>query len=207
MHVIADAHGQGGEDRGLLVGLGLDNGRGHAGQQGNAVHHHHVLLAGGTMRHDAATPVHGQVAAVEEQGVLAPGLVDIEQRYLVLGAEMAEDGVFLLRLAQVKGRGSQIDEQFGPGRRVVQQVGHRVGGVELPGEEILVVPDILADGDAQGQTFVAVWDAQLAGLEVAGLVKDIVAGQQPFVGSAENLAVFKEDGAVVQRFAGGLGVE
>ena len=76
-------------------------------------------------------------------------------------------------------------------------VGHRVGLVE----PYLLAPHILADGDAEVQSFDPVQLGGLARLEIPGFVKDIVGRQQLLAGPEDNLAPAGDHRRIVKGFA------
>ena len=82
-------------------------------------------------------------------------------------------------------RGGNIDENAGAAG---DQFGDRVAGVHGRGPEGFIVPDVLANGDTELFPFQAVDILLVGGLEVAGLVEDVVGGQQ-------HLALFEDDAA------------
>ncbi len=98
------------------------------------------------------------------------------------------------------GRGVDADEDGGAG---LGEVLDRILAVEAALPELLVVPGVLADGE--GDLVAAEIEECLAlgGQEVAGLVEDVVSGQQHLRLREEDAAALDDGGAVGGAFAGG----
>ncbi len=110
--------------------------------------------------------------AVEDEFVVGADLVDVDEGFvegLGLGGEELEAEIVL---AHDERRSRAVDEDVCAG---LAEVGDGVLVVEATGDQSLVVPKVLADGDAELE---AVEGDDVArrggGLEVAGLVEDVV---------------------------------
>jgi hypothetical protein len=76
------------------------------------------------------------------------------------------------------------------------QFRHRIGVVERPAPERLVVPDVLADGDRHAAAPEPQHERPVAGLEVAALVEHVVGREQPLAVEGDALAAPRRDGGV-----------
>ena len=150
------------------------------------VHDHDVLHELGGARQHRARRVHDERGTVEDQLVLSPDLVDVDERARGVGRARAEHALALLEPARVVRGGVEVDDELGPARG-------------LRGSRPVRAPDVLADRHAHPY---AADDEEhrvaLAGGEVALLVEHGVVGQQPLVVHALHLAVGADRGRVVQ---------
>jgi hypothetical protein len=166
--IVAQAHGERGVD------LRLEGQRGSLARCGfGQVHQQRVGLEGCAEGDGLAPGAQGHGAAVEEQLVVAPHLVHEEHGGLGLTGPAAEQRGAQARLAGVERRGAQVQDRVAASKLIQ--------GVELvtvAGQQLGVVPEILADGHAQLHARDLDGAGVGGGLEVAGLVEDVVGGQQ-----------------------------
>lgn len=80
-------------------------------------------------------------------------------------------------LVDGEGRSGDVDQDAGS---LGDQLSDRITGVHGRGPEGFVIPDVLADGDAELLLVEAVDVLLVAGLEVAGFVEDVVGGKEHF---------------------------
>ena len=107
------------------------------------------------------------------------------------------------RFFDVEGRGGHVDQQVGAGTAHGR---HRVAVVERPRKDVLVVPDVLADGQRQPSPPEFDHLVGLARLEVAALVEHVVGRQEPLYGPVQHPAVLEQGRGVEQRLARSLRV-
>ena len=141
-------------------------------------------------------------AAVEHQLVVAADEVAVNQRAAALGRELREQHVPAVLLAEAPRRGGEVEQQFRAGG------GQFLGGTAVVAavvQEHLVVPDVLADGDAH----LGAEDLhrRVIGrrLEVAILVEHVVGRQQRLVANGGHLTAL-EDGGGVAGWPAGVGL-
>ena len=96
-------------------------------------------------------------------------------------------------LAERVGRGRDVDVR---GRARSGELGHRIGVVEGPLPERLVVPDVLADRDGHAPARDAQDERAVARLEVAALVEDVVGRQQALAVEGDAPSSARGDGGV-----------
>ncbi len=151
-----------------------------------------VLDELGTAGEQRAVGVEGERAAVEHQLVLAADLVDVHQRGVRVGGPGGEHPLAVRRLAEVVGRGVDVDGELGA-----------AGG--LFGERPVGAPDVLADADAHLDATDEV-ELHRVGLvprrEVASLVEDGVVGQEALAVGADHPATAADRRRVEQVVVG-----
>ena len=131
-------------------------------------------------------------AAVEDEVVVAAHLIHIEHRRVVLGCEASEHSFAQQILAGGERRRREIDDGFSARSG---QVPNRVEVIAAPLPEIAIVPDVLADADAE-TPIANLEDFRTARrFEVPVLVEHVV-------GRKERLAEPLADRAVLQKHRG-----
>jgi hypothetical protein len=169
------------------------------GRGGVQVHEQEILLKQPALRHRPALRVKDQAAAVEDQLVIAADGIAVKQRALRLGGQAGEHLVPHAILAEVPGRGGDIEDDAGTLAGEVQRGIARV--TALP-PEILVIPHVFADGEADLDAVEL--DRRVPGgrLEITVLIKHIVSGQQRFGARGDNAPVLEQGDGVGHLAAG-----
>ena len=113
------------------------------------VENHQVFLEGAGARAEFSPGVESHAGAVEHQLVVSPHLIHVDHRNVARIRDGLQHVVTQLDfLCTVRRRGN-IQQQIGPG---VNALIDRISGVELFLPEMLVVPDVFADGDSELET-------------------------------------------------------
>ncbi len=141
--------------------------------------------------------------AVEDQFVVAPHLIEIEEVAAVLDGFLPDQVPPHGRLLQRERTGRHVDEEV---RVLVRELAHRIPVIQAPRPERLVVPDVLADRDAQAHALELERRHGAGRLEVAVLVEDVVGGQQRLLPAPRHAPLAAERDRVHQRLARGRGV-
>src|SRR5208282_1871995 len=145
------------------------------------------------LRDELAARIESQRGTVEDEAVVAAGLVAHEHRDAVAAGDGGQHFAANGALVVPERRGRKVDVQR---RALPHELFHGIDGVEAAPPEILVVPGVLADGDGEAETL-EVDDLLGPGWgEVALLVKDVIEGQEPLVLLEEQLAAVDKDGGV-----------
>ena len=135
--------------------------------------------------------------SVEDQLVVAADLIDIEEVAAVLHRLLPDHLTAEVGLPDGERTCGDVDEQA---RVLRRELADRVAIVQPFRPEILVVPDILADGDPHSRV---VHDERLdvvGRFEVAILVEHVVAGEERFVAPADHTTVLTQGGGVEEAF-------
>jgi len=196
---FADVVSGAGDDRLVGVGdffLGL---RVDIAFAGDRVEEDEVFFEGFGLRGDVAVGGEGHAGAVEDERIVAADLVDVDDRPAVLLGDGAKHFDAQGALVDGVGRGGNIQKDAGS---LLDELGDGVAGVAGLGPEILVVPDVFADGDAQLFVTEAINVIPFARLEVAGFVEDVVGGQEHLALLEDDAAVLDEGGFVGDSLAG-----
>ena len=174
VHVVARAQNQGPPDLGLGCEIVLCD-RGCPAGLVRQVRYYQILLKAPRPGHKPALFVEDTASAIEDQVVVAAYLIDVEEGNAVLFGEVRQHGLAVFLLAGGEGRSGEVDNGLGSRRH---QLLHRIGVVATMLPKVAIVPDILADGDAEDRVL-ELQDLRLCRrLKVAVLVKDIVSGKQ-----------------------------
>ena len=143
----------------------------------------------------------GEGIAVEDELVVSADGVAVRDGDAVRACAGGEHFEAAARLADFEGRGAEIEDHFCALRG---EGGEGIAVVERA-REVFAAPDVFADrhaaadaGDFDGLVF-------FRRLEVAGLVEDIVCGQERLGDFADGLAAFEDCGGVAEG-ASGAGV-
>ncbi len=187
--VVVQAEHEGAPD--VLDHVRLGRGHRRAGLLG--VHDHQVLAERGGLGGDVAGGVHEQAAALEDELVVAAHDVLVGDGHAVAGRHGAQHAAAQRLAAGGVGAGGDVDDEAGAGP---DELGDRVALVEALGPEALVVPGVLADGQADGHAVQVEGGVLLGGLEVAHLVEDVVVRQQHLVAALDDAAVLEHRGGV-----------
>jgi hypothetical protein len=144
-------------------------------------------------RQRPSPPVHREGVAVEDELVVAADLGAVGERQAVAPRVAGDDAPPERELSHLEGRGRDVQEEVRP---VLGLPRDRVGLVEPPAPEGLVVPGVLADGQAQAPPLELDGGVVGGGLEMPVLVEDVVGGQQGLGPAGDDLAPVEEDGPV-----------
>ena len=123
----------------------------------------------------SAARVEGGRRAVEDEVVVAADEVAVHERHARAAGDALHHAPPQAVLPEGPGRGGDVDVEVEPERA---QLRHRIGVVERPLPEGLVVPDVLADGDRDAAAGDAQHERAPSRLDVAALVEDVVRRQQ-----------------------------
>ena len=141
-----------------------------------------------------AVGVDDEAAAVEDEVVLAADLVDVDHRRVDLARATRAQVEPRVRLALLVRRA--VDGQ--------QQVDAHVSEF---GDGAAVLPDVLADSDADARAVDVEHDGALAGREDAELVEDAVVGQEVLVVAGPDVSAVQHDEAVARLAVGVVGAD
>src|SRR5205814_7170656 len=143
------------------------------------------------------------------QLIVSADLVDVDE-WLAESANLRAEKLDAERmLADGERRGAEVEENLGASG---VQVGDRVLVIQSPRDQLLVVPEILADGEAGGDVeCVADFDEVFgfvgrARLEIAALVEHVVRRQKRLEVLADDLTVTTDTDGVVDGATDGAGV-
>ena len=162
------------------------------------VHRHHRLFKSRQHRDGLPRLIQGQAAAVEDELVITPHLVDIDQGNPVFPGVVLEQAVAQLLFAHLKGRGGNINEHRGPLPGLDLD---GVQGIEPAEPQLRIVPGVFADGDPQEFVFEGDNLHLSGGIEMPGLIEDVVGGQKRFALAQQHLSPGDQHRAVAQAFA------
>ncbi len=153
---------------------------------------------------DAAASVEGHRPAVEDQLVVPADEVHVDHGDAPVASEPREHPSPQAGLPLGERRGRDVDDQVGPAR---QERLSRVVAIETAlAEEVLVVPEVLADREADPPAAEPDEGRGLRGLEVAHLVEDVVGREEALPGNGGGPAVPQEDRRVEQGLSGLRGI-
>ena len=215
-HIVADAED---ERREHLGGERVGSRRG-GGGEGLAVDPEDARVAAGEVgdderlleergpREDASVRSDEHRAAVEEERVVPADLVHVRDRHAVPARARGEHPLAERRLAGRVRRGGDVHDEGCAGAGELRD---GIASVAGPVPEALVVPDVLADGETEPerQPPGVRGGRRLRGEEVAGLVEDVVRGEERLAPDRGDPAAGEERGRVVdarrRRVRGRLG--
>ena len=143
--------------------------------------------------------VQGLAAAVKDELIVAPHLVHVDQGNPVFPGVALEQPVAHFLFAHLEGRGGNIDEHRGAALGLGLD---GVQGIEAPEPQLRIVPGVFADGDPQDLVFKGDDHHLPGGIEVPGLVEDVVGGQKRFGLAQPHLSLVDQHRTVAQAFAG-----
>ena len=159
-----------------------------------------ILAEGGGLTLHFTVRAHEQRATVEDQGVVASDQIAHRDREPVPARRGAQHPAPDLRLAHGVGRGGDVDDHLRSSR---DQLLDGVAQVPRLLPELLVVPEVLADGDAQPRSRHLDQRSRLRrGIEVATFVEDVVRRQQALPDDGGDATALDESDGVVQAGAG-----
>ena len=148
--------------------------------------------------------VEHHAVAVEDQFVIAADKIAVDQRNAVFGCDATEHVVAQLFLAEMVRRRGNIQEQA---RARFHQIHNRISLVVGDAAVILVVPNVLADRQAQlvpaefGNRVGVGW------LEITVLVEHVVRRQESLEAARDNPSAVNERGGIEVVLAGPLRVD
>src|SRR5579863_879671 len=148
---------------------------------------------------EIAVRVEGQAGAVENEAVIAANLIDVDDGDFVMAREGAQHVSAEIAFVEIVGRGRNIDKDSSS---LPDQFGDGIALVEALRPKLFVVPTILANGDAELLAGVFEIGLRARGLEIAGLIENVVSGEKHFALAEGDFAVAKKRGAIGGGFAG-----
>jgi hypothetical protein len=140
----------------------------------------------GRARDDLALGVHRQRRTVEHQIVLAAHLVHEHQRALPVPCHTSQHARPQVSFLDGEGRRRDVDQEI---RARIHQLLDGIFAVQPVRPEVAVVPNVLADGNAQAAPAKGHRRDGGGGLEVAPFIEDVVGGQQRLAPDGHDLAV------------------
>ena len=137
--------------------------------------------------------------AIEDQFIIRADEVDLGERDFLVARHAPQHLQPRALLAVTPGRRGKVQDDF---RALGDEFPDRVAPVDPVRPEILVVPDVLADGDAKPVAVERERRDVFGRLEIAVLVKHIVGRQQTFRGAPDDFAMLQHGGGIFQPAAG-----
>ena len=162
------------------------------------VHHQNVFLEARSASGQPPGGVQGHGASVEHQIVVATDLIAVEYGQAVLAGHVGKHAFAYGLLAQGEGRCGKVEDGV---KALLDQGFHRVRRIAPGAPEILVVPDVFADGDPQALAAYLHQAGATAGLEITVLVEDIISGQKGLWQHGAQNAVGQQGRAVLNGLA------
>ncbi len=136
---------------------------------------------------------HEQAGSVEDEFVVCPYLVEVEDGGLELGGGGGEGREPALEFAAGEGACGEVDEEVG-GLGVVDWVAP-VAGLE---RWVVAGPEVFADGEDEPAAAEGDVGESLSWQEVSGLIEDIVGGEEEFVVPGDDASVLDEDRRILE---------
>ena len=184
-HIIASAQNQRAVSRLRVVGRRFLNRLGVAG-----IDNHQVLFKRSGLGDQFSARIQGQRRPIKDQAVVAAHLVAQQHRNAVAPSDGRQHLPSQLALRVPERRRRQVDVH----RRMLRHdLLHRVDGVETPRPEILVVPRVFADGDAQAHAVKLNHLLRTSRREVALFIEDVVERQQALVLFQQQLSAIQPE--------------
>ena len=140
---------------------------------------------------------------VKNQFVIRADGVDLGQRNFLVTRHAAQHFEASFFFAGVPRRGGQIKNQL---RALRDEFAHRIAPVNPFRPEIFVVPDVLANGDADFPTLKNKRFNLRRRFKIAVFVKHVVSGQQTFGRAPDDFSVLQNGGGVLQCATGTRGI-
>ncbi len=178
----------------FIGGLGMEIAGG-----GGGIEEDEIFLEAAGLCGDRAGGGNGDAGAIEDQGIIAAHLIDIDDGDAVAAGQSAEHIEAQATLIESVRRGGDIDEQASS---LPRQLGDGVARIELLCPKVLIVPDIFADGDAQLSAVEGEQVLGMGGLEVAAFVEYIVGRQKHFALFEGHDAAGEQGGGIGDGLAG-----
>jgi len=150
-------------------------------------------------RDDLSLAVEDHRVAIEYEVVVGTHLVGIDEETAGVLRIPPDELASFARLAELKGARRKVDQNLGA---AVNQLEHRVPVVETVAVEIWVGPHILTHRHSDTDTLEDQRPRIRPRLEVAGLVKNIVGGQEAFEIALHHLSPVAQRDRVVEALAG-----
>jgi len=159
-----------------------------------------ILLERAGLGNERAVRAERRAAAVEHEIVVSTDLVDVDERDTMSGHLPAKQFDSKILLSHDEGRGGDVDQQFGAG---LYEGLDRVGTVDAPPTELFIVPEVLADREANGDlppTQRQTCDGDfISRLEVTEFVEDIVGREQMLGVRGDDAAMCADGRRVAER--------
>ena len=190
---------EGEDERAPQSGNGGELGRGRAAAPGD-LDRPEVFLETAGGADQPALRVEGRRGAVEDQAVVSADEVAVHEGNPRAPGDPLHHAATQAILAERVGRRRDVDVEVEAERR---ELGHRIGVVERPPPECLVVPDVLADRDGHAPARDAQDERAVARLDVPALVEDVVGGEQALAVEGDALSSARGDGGIEDAPAAG----
>ncbi len=163
------------------------------------IDHDDVFLERLRMGDDVARRIHRERVAVEDELIVAADLVDADDGAVVGLGLLLHELLAERILADGPGRGGHVEDEV---ELLLGHFGEGILGV-LAGAAHLVGPDVLADGEGDLGAADLEGRGARGGLEIAGLVEDVVSGEQGLERDVGDLAAFEEGRRIIERLSFG----
>src|SRR6266487_1768738 len=134
-----------------------------------------IFLEGEGLRGDIALRREGNAGAVENKAIVAAHLIHVNDWAVMIDGNRAQHFQAQGTLVEGVGRGGHVQQHRSS---LLNDFRHRVALIALAGPEILVVPNVLADRDAQLLAAKPKNRLAIRGLKVARFIKDVIGGKQ-----------------------------
>jgi hypothetical protein len=159
-------------------------------RRGRGVHFDDEGIFGKTFakREDFALPIERDAVTVEDEFVIRADGVNLHEWDLFVAGDALQHGKAGLLLAHAPRGSGNVEDQV---RALGDEFLHGIAAIEAVGPEIFVVPDVLADGDAELATVEHERRDTFSRLEVTVLVEDIVRRQQRFCSAPDDQSVLE----------------
>jgi hypothetical protein len=135
---------------------------------------------------------------IEHELVVAADLVHVKKIPAVFDCFLGDEPPADVRHFTGERARRDVDQHLGAGRR---DLADRVAMVELPRPYVLVVPDVLADRDAEPDAARRHRRDVMCGLEIAILIEDVVRRKQRLVAALDHAPGSAERDGIEERLA------
>ena len=166
---------------------------------GDSVEKDEVLFEGFGLCGDLTVRCEGDAGAVEDQRIVSPNLIDVDDRAPVVAGDRAKHAEAKITFIDGVRRSGDVQEKTGA---LGDEFENGIAGVHGGSPEVFVVPDIFADGDAELLVVEAIDVLAIAGKEIAGFIENVVGGKKHLALFEDNAALGDEGGFIGNRLPG-----
>ena len=167
------------------------------------IRHKNFLGKSFSERGDFAARIQHDAVAVKNQLVVRADEIDLRQRHALVARHALEHRQPRAFLAVMPRRRGKVKDDF---RALPDEFLDRVTAIKPFRPEILVVPDVLADGDAEFAAIERKRGDAFGRFKIAVFVKNVVSREQAFVRAPDNFPVLQNGGGIAERASGTLGI-
>ncbi len=156
---------------------------------GDGIEEHQVFFKRARLRGNFAFSGESHAGAIKDQAVIAADLIHVNDGTAMVDSDGAQhlkpqasfvDGV--RRGGDIQKNGSSLRDDFGDGVAIIAAIG----------PEILIVPDVFANGDAQLLVSEPIDGLSISRLKIADFIENVVGGQKHFA-LLENHSAFADE--------------